>query len=84
MKNLWFDGLLKFLKRSFLPYPSRERFPFSLIDLRTPVLSAHFAGGLIIVEAYDAVVGIDPVTGRVAWTFGRVHPPVESDGDPAP
>ena len=32
----------------------------------------------ILVEAYDAVLGIDPTTGRVAWTFGVSAPDEEA------
>jgi hypothetical protein len=55
-----------------------------LPELRAPIHSSHFSGGLIIVESYDAVAGIDPVTGRVAWSYGRLGPTEEAAAPEVP
>lgn len=63
------------------PANGQPRAQFPLPGVAPPIHSVHFAGGLILIEAYDAVLGVDPVTGDVAWTFGVSAPEDEATDD---
>jgi hypothetical protein len=45
-----------------------------LPSIHPPVHSLQFNGNVLIIEAFDAVAGIDPVSGQVLWTFGVAGP----------
>jgi len=52
----------------------QTRLVHSLPDLHAPLHSLQFSGQILIVEAYDAVAGVDPLSGDVLWTFGEPSP----------
>ena len=52
----------------------QTRFVHPLAGLHPPLHSLQFSGQVLIVEAYDAVAGVDPLSGEVLWTFGESSP----------